>query len=352
MQSTGFLTDIERAELRAVLRRVRGEALALRRANMLLLLDKGWTYAQVAEAFFLDETTILAVHRGYTARGMASLAAKDIPGAPNKLSDAQRKAVIEHLDTVHYATSQEIRDYIVREYGITYSHAGIISFLKALGFVHQETRLVAPVPDMAKQQEAIAAYKALKEALPADEVIVHVDGVHPTHMAKTGKIWVKKGEKLHIPSNTGRNRIHIHGAINLADGRFTFMNNLTIDAKSTIQLFQKLENVYSDKRKIHVYLDNARYHYSKDVQEWLQKGSNRIVLHFLPAYCPHLNPIERLWHILHKNVTRNAYYPTFNAFSDAILRFCRQTIPKDWERIKSYVTDTFAPKSTQNLRFI
>lgn len=352
MEQAGFLSDLERSELRRVLRRIHGDALAFRRANMLLLLDKGWTYPQIAEAFFLDETTILSVHRAYLAHGMASLEAKYSPGAPTKLDAAQRDALIDHLDSVHYATSQEIRDYIVKTYGVSYSRAGIIAFLKALGFVHQETTVVVPVPDEAKQQAAIDAYRALKEALREDEVIVHVDGVHPTHMAKTGKIWVKKGEKLHLPSNTGRGRINIHGALNLADGRFTFMNNLTIDAKSTIQLFQKLQNVYADKRKIHIYLDNARYHYSKEVQNWLEMEGKRIVLHFLPAYCPHLNPIERLWHILHKTVTRNKHYPTLKAFSDAIMTFCRKTIPNEWRQIKSYVTDTFAPKSTKNLRFI
>jgi DNA-binding NarL/FixJ family response regulator len=58
MDGASFLSDSERLELRAVLRRVRGEALALRRANMLLLLDKGWSFAAVAEALFLEAGTI------------------------------------------------------------------------------------------------------------------------------------------------------------------------------------------------------------------------------------------------------------------------------------------------------
>jgi transposase len=29
-------------------------------------------------------------------------------------------------------------------------------------------------------------------------------------------------------------------------------------------------------------------------QEWLARSDCRIKLHFIPAYCPHLNPIERL----------------------------------------------------------
>jgi transposase len=44
-----------------------------------------------------------------------------------------------------------------------------------------------------------------------------------------------------------------------------------------------------------LFLDNARYHHAKLVQEWLAQPGRRIKLHFIPTYCPHLNPIERLW---------------------------------------------------------
>ena len=45
--------------------------------------------------------------------------------------------------------------------------------------------------------------------------------------------------------------------------------------------------------RIHVFLDNARYHHAKVVQADAA-ARRRIVLHFVPSYCPHLNPIERL----------------------------------------------------------
>jgi transposase len=84
----------------------------------------------------------------------------------------------------------------------------------------------------------------------------------------------------------------------------------------------------------------------------LAASGRRIVLHFLPAYCPHLNPIERLWHVLHNHVTRNKYYKTCNAFADAVMTFCRQTITTQWDTIRSYVTDNFTVKSNEKLKFI
>jgi hypothetical protein len=67
---------------------------------------------------------------------------------------------------------------------------------------------------------------------------------------------------------------------------------LTIDAASTIRLLQSIEALYPMLALIHVFLDNARYHHAKLVQEWLALPGRRIKLHFIPTYCPHLNPIE------------------------------------------------------------
>ena len=73
---------------------------------------------------------------------------------------------------------------------------------------------------------------------------------------------------------------------------------LTVDALSTILLLTSIEAVYPNLRLIHVFLDNARYHHAKLVRAWLARPDCRVKLHFVPAYCPHLNPIERLWGLM------------------------------------------------------
>ena len=65
----------------------------------------------------------------------------------------------------------------------------------------------------------------------------------------------------------------------------------TVDAASTIRLLEAIEALYPMLALIHVFLDNARYHHAKLVQDWLSRPDCRIRLHFVPAYCPHLNPI-------------------------------------------------------------
>ena len=45
-----------------------------------------------------------------------------------------------------------------------------------------------------------------------------------------------------------------------------------------------IEALYPAMRLIQVFLDNARYHHAKLVQEWMARPGRRIRLHFIPSY--------------------------------------------------------------------
>ena len=158
-----------------------------------------------------------------------------------------------------------------------------------------------------------------------DEAVLFADAVHPTHAARPVGCWAPKQEKLAIEQTSGRERINIHGAIDLATGQTRMIEVITVDAVSTIRLLESIEALYPLLALIHVFLDNARYHHAKLVQEWLARPGCRIKLHFIPSYCPHLNPIERLWGLMHRNVTHNKCYATCAQFADATLGFLRET---------------------------
>ena len=115
----------------------------------------------------------------------------------------------------------------------------------------------------------------------------------------------------------------------------------TIDAASTIRLLASIETLMASVACIHLFADNARYHHAKLVQEWLKRPGCRIILHFIPAYCPHLNPIERLWALMHQHLTHNKCYATARNFADALFTFLRETVPGKWAEFCDSVTDNF-----------
>jgi len=92
-----------------------------------------------------------------------------------------------------------------------------------------------------------------------------------------------------------------------------------VNTDSTIDLLQYLEEIYPLAATIYVILDNAKYHFSKQVQEWVK--TSRVKLVFLPPYSPELNLIERLWRVFKKKVLYNKYYEKYSDFKAACIGF-------------------------------
>jgi transposase len=75
-----------------------------------------------------------------------------------------------------------------------------------------------------------------------------------------------------------------------------------------------------------------------------QKLAHYNKLHFLPAYSPNLNTIERVWKIMHEHTVNNAYAPTFKTFTEKIRCFFTYTFPKNASLWVSRLTDNFTPR--------
>lgn len=217
---------------------------------------------------------------------------------------------------------------------------------------HRKPKAISRKPAPAKQKASIEAYNTLLNQLSADEAVVFADTVHPTHAVRPVGCWAPKDVAVAVEQSSGWDRLNIHRAIDLETGRTVMKDVLTVDALSTILLLTTLQTLYPGMRSIHVFLDNAPYHHAKLVQVWLTKPDCRIRLHCVPAYCPHLNPIERLWGLMHHHITHNKCYPNFKDFSIAMLAFLRNDVPRNWRAYRDEVTDNFRIIDPKEFRII
>jgi len=71
----------------------------------------------------------------------------------------------------------------------------------------------------AKQAAFIAFYMALLKQMQTDEVVLFGDAVHPLHAVRPMGCWAPAGSKLAVPQTSGRDRLNVHGAIDLETGR-------------------------------------------------------------------------------------------------------------------------------------
>ena len=223
----------------------------------------------------------------------------------------------------------------------TEGRSGLIALLHRLGMEHRKPTAISRKLDPAKQAAFIRSYEALLNQLPADEAVMFADAVHPTHAVRAVGCWAPKDIPVAITQSSGRERLNIHGAIDLETGNTRMLDVLVVNAASTIMLLMAIEAMYPGKRLIHVFLDNARYHHAKLVQQWLARSGCRVRLHFIPSYCPHLDPIERLWGLMHRHCTHNKCYAGFKDFTRVVLTFLREKVPRNWHVYCDQVTDNF-----------
>ena len=313
-----------------------------RRANALVLLDDGMSCEAIAKVLLLDDDTIRTWYRLYEGDGIEGLTNFSYEGSACQLSGEQQEKLKAWVATALPRTTRQVGAWIENEFGVVYEgRSGLIALLHRLGLEYHKPNVIPRKLDEEKQKAFIEGYEKLLNSLGDDEAVLFADAVHPTHAARPVGCWAPSREKLAIEQTSGRQRINIHGAIDLETGQTRMIEALTIDAASTIRLLQSIEALYPMLALIHVFLDNARYHHAKLVQEWLALPGRRIKLHFIPTYCPHLNPIERLWGLMHRNVTHNKCYATCAQFADATLSFLREKVPGNWADLCDSVTDNF-----------
>ncbi len=347
-----FLSPSDRADLVKIARDGLEEHRIARRANAILLLSKGWSYAEVAEALFIDNSTIRAWLKAFNEGGVEELVLFDLKGGTGALSPLQIDELRAWATEVLPASTVEVGQFIRSRFGIEYGKSGLIKLMNRIGFDWKKPESVPGKIDVETQQKFIDAHEDLRNSLSPDETVVYVDAVHPTHQAKPAGRWLPRGQRCALPAASGRDRLNLHGAIDLETGQTCIMDVQTVDAASTIALFEALERANSTMGRIHVFLDNARYHHARAVQDWLQQPGRRIVLHFVPPYCPHLNPIERLWKVMHENVTHNRCYAKFRDFAEAVLGFLRKTVPSRFDEFSSSITDNFRVINPKDFRIL
>jgi transposase len=352
MIRSGFLSSAERLELEACVRGQREDHGIARRANAILLLDDGESCVQIAKFLYLDDDTVRGWYKTYCEGGWDALSVDGWKGGQSRLTASQEAALSAWLDDRFCRSTVEIRAHISQEFNLRYSHSGCIKLLARLGYEYRKPKPLPKVAPADKQAAFIAMYERLMNGLGADEAVYFADAVHPEYQTKPAYGWVKAGSNPAVTTTAGRGRVNIHGAINLETFDAPFVEPTTVDGGSATQLLAKIEARNPTKRVIHVIWDNAAYHKGPDVRAFLARPECRIRLIPLPPYCPHLNPIERLWAVLHKYVTHNRYYPTQRQFAQAVLTFMRETIPKEWETFCDQVSDNFRVITHEKFRVL
>ena len=241
-----FLEESERAELRAQ-HKVERDKRICDRIKAVLLCDKGWSWTEIAEALLITEG---AVRKHVSEFQSFKKVKPKNRGSKEKLSLAQEYDLIKHLEKHTYLHVKEIVFYVRSRWEVIYSVTGMTKWLKRHGFSYKKPCLIPGKADAEKQKKWIEAYRQLKAALSKNEAICFTDGVHPTHNVQLAYGWIKKGVSKEVPSNTGRSRINLAGAIDIQTHKIVLQEDKTLNAEATVRFFKRIESAYPSKTTV------------------------------------------------------------------------------------------------------
>jgi transposase len=303
--------ELSASDRKVVLRLYRTDSGAVsRRAHVLLLAADGWSLRDIRGATFTSFDFITQTLRRFRDRGLDGVFADDpsrpLPPWAEQLARWVTTRTPEDFGYFRRRWSCEtLAEVLAWELDVRVSAETVRRVLHRLRYVWRRPRpVVGPVdPDHATK---LAAIHELLTTLPADETAVFQDEVDIHLNPKVGSCWMKRGEQAEVVTPGTNQKRHLAGSLVWRTGTLVVSPAGTRrNAELFVAHLDDLRCRFRSVRRIHVICDNAAFHKSRLVQEYLREWGHRIVLHFLPRYAPETNPIERIWWELHETLTRN-----------------------------------------------
>ncbi len=139
--------------------------------------------------------------------------------------------------------------------------------------------------------------------------------------------WTKKGRanQHRVMTRWGKQgRINLIGTLSLGYGAERLEYRMLEGSCRTQEVIGYLdalaEEAERERKPVVVVLDRAPFHRAGAVRErrtvWEAKG---LRLYYLPAYCPHLNPIEGVWRRLKGFLMPRRFYDSLAELKQAVL---------------------------------
>lgn len=306
------------------------------RIKAVLLRSEGWTIAMISQALRIHETSVNRHLNDYNDKKLKPANG----GSQSALNQNQTEELISHLEERTYHHVHQIIEYVKLKYGLTYSVPGMNKWLHRQRFTYKKPKGYPYKADKQQQLNFIKKYKRLKKRLGSDETVLFMDSVHPTQATKLSYGWIRTGKTKSVNTTASRTRMNLMGAIELDNlSTIQILDYETINAQAVVDFLRQVKQKHQSARRIHLILDKAGYHRADEVKKEAKKL--KIKLHYLPAYSPNLNPIERLWKVMNEHARNNRFFKSSKDFKSALCKFFKNTLPEIADSLSSRINDNF-----------
>lgn len=327
-------TADEYTELKRMTRHAVGRV--SQRAQIVLLSAQHRTVPEIAALFELHPASVRKWIRRFDAAGPAGLLDEPRRGRPRKADAALQQSVAQLLRSdpqgagyvATYWTVAMLTLALVTERGVSVSSRTLRILLRTLGLRWGRPRL--DMPRKVDPEKALKQWRIAEAVLAAgpDAAILYADESRLGVLPLVRALWHWVGQQVRIPTPGTNTTRCLFGALHIRTGQWTYLVREHMYKEDFIAFLEHLLTVYATGTIILI-VDNYSSHTAYLVQEWLADPAHaRLQLHFLPKYCSHLNPVERIWLRLKDKVAANRLHGSINQVLQSVDTFFAEMTPE------------------------
>lgn len=203
------------------------------------------------------------------------------------------------------------------------------------GICVKKTKRVPGEADPDEQQAFVEGYQAFRATLREDEAIGFLDESGFEHNSRPAYCLIRKGQDKELPSNHGHARVNVLGCVIVDTLEVDVVYTTSTIDTEMVKAYLEHFDPHLSCQKLHMFLDRAAFH------KTLERTSfEHIVLHFLPAYSPNLNLMERIWKWAKDELLDNCYHAQYADFLQHLCTFFAE-INTETEKLKTRLTEKF-----------
>jgi transposase len=311
------LTVDQVKELRTYLDKKRGSAKELAKAQAIFMYEKRVDAELIVEITGLKKSAIFKWRARFIRKGIDALKDKE-----KKSREILTKGQIR--ETLKVLSKQSPRDFgydanfwtvsilahrIKEQYNVQYKTKKPLYLLfKRAKFSfhkpgqHYRNRNQQEIDEWTKKTTPI-----IEQYLQDPETVVLTgDEMILSTQTTFQKIWLPINSFPKIDVSNKRMNRSVYGFLNVKNGVEHAYKTAWQNSTVTCKVLDHLCQLYKGK-KIVLLWDNAPWHRSKEVRQWLENTKHDIFLIAFPRYAPELNPQEHVWKKGRAIITHNKF---------------------------------------------
>jgi len=335
MKRVEKLSIKELTELRNVVRDRASVSVEVRRAQAIMLINENDSSVTLQTVTGYSKNFASKLRKRYKEKGLLGILVKKkeprLLLTKTQLAEVQR-AVKEHLPSeyginANFWNTSILAEFIQRQYNVKYKSktSYYLIFKKAKFSYHKpDKQYHERKPEVIEEWKQEVAPLIKQEIDKPGQVVLTGDEMILTTQTTTQKVWLPKGKSVHIEASNKREKRCIYGFLNVKTGQeHSFKTDYT-NSQTTCNILNELLNIYSNQ-KIVIIWDNASWHRSHTVREFLEKHPEKFHLFAFPPYYPDENPQEHVWKAGRAKVTHNVFIEDIDLATDQFVEYLNQS---------------------------